>query len=355
MDINSNNLIFFLVASILINVIIIYYASPISKVLGLIDKPNKSRKKHSRETPLIAGLSILILIIISLISDFFYEFILDKDFKIIFISSLAVFFVGVIDDKIDLPPLRKIFLIAIISYLTILTSDNLVISKFYISTYDTFFYNKYLPTIFTILCLLTLTNALNLIDGINGLAIGVIIIWFISYLVIFDYQHVLIQNSNTQIFIGILILNLFFIFVWNVNSSYFLGDSGSLFLSYLFGMLIIKSVNQNYSLSHISTFVSAEQILIIFLIPFLDMLRVMLSRITNKKNPFSGDRNHFHHYILDFVVNKSFVIWIYFMYVIGPIALSVIFKNIKIELIIIMSVIFYMISLKYIIKNNKKS
>ena len=202
------------------------------------------------------------------------------------------------------------------------------------------------------MCLLTLCNAFNLIDGINGLAIGVIIIWFVSYLVIFDYQFSIIDDSNSQIFFGIIILNLFFIFVWNVNGSYFLGDSGSLFLSYLFGMIIIKTINDNYSMQLIiNSFVSAEQILILFLIPFLDMLRVMLSRITNKKNPFSGDRNHFHHYILNFVSNKKYVIWIYFFYVISPIALSLIFKDTKIELIIIISTLFYLVSLKYISKN----
>jgi len=352
MDINNNNLIFFLTISIIINIIVINYANDIAKLFGLLDKPNIGRKKHSKETPLIAGLSVLILLVLILISNFFFKFILDKDFIIIFISSIAVFFVGVADDKLDLSALKKIFLITIISYFSILSSDNLIISKFYLSTYDTFFYNKYLPIVFTILCLLTLCNAFNLIDGINGLAIGVIIIWFVSYLVIFDYQFSIIDDSNSQIFFGIIILNLFFIFVWNVNGSYFLGDSGSLFLSYLFGMIIIKTINDNYSMQLIiNSFVSAEQILILFLIPFLDMLRVMLSRITNKKNPFSGDRNHFHHYILNFVSNKKYVIWIYFFYVISPIALSLIFKDTKIELIIIISTLFYLVSLKYISKN----
>ena len=352
MDINNNNLIFFLIISILINIIIINYANPIARSLGLIDKPNKGRKKHSKETPLIAGLSILIFLIIILVSNYFLKFILDNDFIIIFISSIAVFFVGIIDDKIDLSPLKKIFLITIITYFAILSSENLLITKFYLSTYDTFFYIKYFPIMFTILCLLTLTNALNLIDGINGLAIGVVIIWFLSFLVMFDYQFAFTKDSNAQIFFGIIILNLFFIFVWNVNGSYFLGDSGSLFLSYFFGMVIIKTTNENFTLDYaISSFISAEQILILFLIPFLDMLRVMLSRITNKKNPFSGDRNHFHHFILNFVSNKKYVIWVYFFYVISPIALSLIFKETKIELIIIFTTMFYLISLKYISKN----
>ena len=69
-------------------------------------------------------------------------------------------------------------------------------------------YIKYFPIMFTILCLLTLTNALNLIDGINGLAIGVVIIWFLSFLVMFDYQFAFTKDSNAQIFFGIIILNL---------------------------------------------------------------------------------------------------------------------------------------------------
>ena len=173
----------------------------------------------------------------------------------------------------------------------------------------------------------------------------------ISFLIIYDYQLKFFSYDKSKLFFLIIILNLLTIFYFNIKNFYFLGDSGALFLSYLFGMLIIKSTNENYSVG-VGTYVSAEQILVLFFIPFIDMLRLMISRIKNKKSPFEGDRNHFHHYILNFTKNKNLTIFIYFIYVIFPILLTIIFKNLKIELIIIASLLLYIISLKLIKNSN---
>ena len=347
MDINNNNLILFLIVSLIINFSVANYSWQISKILGLIDKPDSSRKHHKKVTPLIASLSIVFFLIFILIYDLIENFIINKDFIIIFVSSITVFAVGVLDDRIDLSPLIKIILLSIISYLSIILSENLTVTKFYISTYDTFFYLEYFSIFFTILCLLTLINSFNLIDGINGLSIGVMIIWFLSYLVLYNYQLEFFTNDNFRILLLIIIINLFIIFVYNIRNTYFLGDSGTLFLSYLFGMLIIKATNENYAVG-VSTFISAEQLIILFFIPFVDMVRVMLSRIKNKKNPFYGDRNHLHHYILNYTNNKNLTILIYFFYVLVPIFLSIVFNNVKIEFIIILSLTAYLITLQFI-------
>ena len=139
MDINNNNLILFLIVSLIINFSVANYSWQISKILGLIDKPDSSRKHHKKVTPLIASLSIVFFLIFILIYDLIENFIINKDFIIIFVSSITVFAVGVLDDRIDLSPLIKIILLSIISYLSIILSENLTVTKFYISTYDTFF------------------------------------------------------------------------------------------------------------------------------------------------------------------------------------------------------------------------
>lgn len=347
MDINNNNLILFVIISLIINFCVVNYSWQISKKLGLVDIPDNKRKRHSKITPLIGSLSIVILLLFLLFFNFFSNFVIDHDFIIIFISSIFVFFVGAVDDRINLSPLKKIVFITIISFIALYISDGLVLKKFYVSTYDTFFYTNYFSFFFTILCLLTLSNAFNLIDGIDGLSIGIIIIWFVSFLLLFNYQLKFFENDNSYIFFLILILNLVIIFVFNLKKRYFLGDSGTLFLSYFFGLLLIKSTNENY-LAGVNEYISAEQILIIFLIPFLDMLRVMISRIIKNKNPFLGDRNHFHHYLLNFLKKKNLVIFIYFIYVIVPIVISILIKDIKLEIIIVFSVIIYLISLKYL-------
>ena len=108
-------------------------------------------------------------------------------------------------------------------------------------------------------------------------------------------------------------------------------------------LLFIDSYNKNLILF--------DEIVLIVFLPTVDAGRITIERIINGESPFKSDRNHFHHYILNFVSNKKYVIWIYFFYVISPIALSLIFKDTKIELIIIISTLFYIVSLKYISKN----
>ena len=182
---------------------------------------------------------------------------------------------------------------------------------------------------------------------IDGLSAGVIIIWFLSFLILFNYQTKFFENDNSYIFFLLIIFNLLIIFFFNLKKRYFLGDSGTLFLSYLFGLLLIKSTNENYSVG-VDRYISAEQILILFLIPFLDMVRVMISRIIKNKNPFMGDRNHFHHYLLNFFKGKKLSIIIYFIYVILPIMTSILMTDIKLEIIIVFSVIIYLVTLKYL-------
>ena len=78
------------------------------------------------------------------------------------------------------------------------------------------------------------------------------------------------------------------------------------------------------------------------------MVRVMISRIIKNKNPFIGDRNHFHHYLLNFFKGESLSIVIYFIYVILPIMTSILITDIKLELVIIFYVIIYLVTLKYL-------
>ena len=148
MDINNNNLILFAIVSLIINFCVVNYAWQISKKLGLVDIPDNKRKDHVKITPLIGSLSIVIFLIFLLILNFFDNFITDKDFIIIFISSIFVFLVGAIDDRINLSPLKKIIFITIISFVALNISDGLVLKKFYISTYDTFFYTNYFSYFF---------------------------------------------------------------------------------------------------------------------------------------------------------------------------------------------------------------
>ena len=345
-----------LIFSIFSTIIISIYAKQISNYLNLIDKPDFKRKTHKKNIPLTGSVPIILIFIILLFLDLFLEIIRDKDYQIILISSLFIYIVGFIDDKFGLTHIKKVSLISLIALITIIISKDLIVSKFYISFYDTFFYLDYFAIFFTILCLLTLTNSFNLIDGINGIAIGVIIIWLLSYVFMFSNPFNSSHLNGFNLFIIILSTNLLIIFYFNFKGKFFLGDSGSLFLSYFFGLIIIKSVNTYYN-QNILIGYSAENLFLLFLIPFLDMIRVMVLRIEKKMSPFEGDRNHFHHLIFNYFNQNKFSVILYFLFLTTPIILSMmLFKlyAIKPIMVIIAAISLFLLTCK-IMNLNKDS
>ncbi|MDB3873576.1 hypothetical protein N9317_06005, partial [Pelagibacteraceae bacterium] len=190
---------------------------------------------------------------------------------------------------------------------------------YFLSLNKTFNLNFYLSLLLTSICLVLLVNALNMADGINGLAVGISLIWIISYILIFDIEN--------KVIIILLCLILIFNFFYIYKGSYFLGNSGSLFLSSFIGLIFISEYNKMIT----EQLISVEIIVLIFLIPGLDMMRLFIFRLLNKKNPFEGDNDHLHHFFLKkFGLNKALVI--YFVMLIIPSLLGI-FINVLTSLV----------------------
>ena len=190
---------------------------------------------------------------------------------------------------------------------------------------------------FTVICLLLLTNAINLIDGINGLCLLISII-------ILSWILITFQNTN---FIYIVIISLTLILALNLKNNIFLGDSGSLLLGSLIGFLIINNYNNEIIFSKFPV----ENIFIVLMIPGVDMLRVFILRLFKNKNPFSSDRNHLHHLLLDKKLALYKTLLIILSLCILPIIINII-TNVKPIIIIIFSIISYIIFI-LIIKSYK--
>ncbi len=273
---------------IVLNLIIIFFVNKfrliISQKLKLFDIPDKIRKFHKSNTPLLGGImlniSIIFLILYSLMFNEYNKVILT-----IFIGSSFCFLIGLIDDIFKISYKYKFILLSFFFYFFVDLQPELQITKIYFSTFNKFIYLDDYSILFTVICLLLLSNAINLIDGINGLCILVSIIIFCWILFTF---------KNTA-FIYVIILSLIFILLLNLKGNIFLGDSGSLLLGSLIGLLLIYNYNSELILSDFPV----EDIFIVLMLPGIDMLRVFILRIVNKKNPFSSDRNHLHYLLLD--------------------------------------------------------
>lgn len=174
----------------------------------------------------------------------------------------------------------------------------LYIDGYFITSIGVFFkVDLIMPTsiayLFLLFAVVGFINAMNLIDGLDGLSSGIGIVILISFAYIgFKY------NDNFLFYISMtLIFSLcgFLIFNW-YPSKIFMGDTGSLSLGFVIVVLSIYSINSNY--------ISAVSVLLLAAVPILDTLIVMFRRISQKKNPFKADKTHIHHVIL-FQQNKN--------------------------------------------------
>lgn len=315
----------------------------LSVSLGVLDMPNNARKIHKKPTPKTGSYSVAIIIFISILADFIFN-LFENDFKYLLISSLLIFIVGFFDDKYNLKARNKVFFIVLISLILCIFSNNFVIFKFYIHTFDFFFNLNQFSLLFTVLCIFTLVNSLNLADGINGLAIGLVFSWLI-------YINLIYEN-NLDIIIYSVLISLSLSFFHNIKGNHFLGDAGSLMLSSFVAFLLIYLYNQNIGVPNNKN--NAENILILFLIPVIDMVRLFFERLINKKSPSTADKNHLHHYLAQkFSENKSLIIYLISVNI--PIFISINSHINKIYIII--SVIFlysaFIFYYKYSKKNNQ--
>ena len=323
--------------------IIYYFRGKISLLLNILDIPNEERKIHKIPTPKTASFSIALCFAALLVLNLFFNYF-DNYLNFILFGSILIFIIGYLDDRYKLSALNKVFLIGLISIFLCILSKNLIIDKFYIFSLDTFFELKSFSVLFTVLCILCLVNSLNLADGVNGLATGLIFFWLFFIAQIYE--------NNLDLVINIILIKLVLIFIHNYRGDHFLGDSGSLMLSSFLAFLVITLHNQNINLPDQQN--SSESIFILFIIPVLDMVRLFFERLINKKNPGIGDNNHLHHYLINKFTNKQTLI-IYFLIVNIPILMSLYTSINKIYIIILTFLVYIFFIYRYKSQHNKKN
>jgi UDP-N-acetylmuramyl pentapeptide phosphotransferase/UDP-N-acetylglucosamine-1-phosphate transferase len=159
-------------------------------------------------------------------------------------------------------------------------------------------------------------NAMNLIDGIDGLAGIVSIVIFSSFGVIYFFLERFFLLSICIVMVGSLVAYLRFNF--SKEQKIFMGDTGSMLIGFLISVMtlrliampISKLVNLDFPLQNIPFLIFS-----ILFVPLIDLLRVFVLRIKEGRSPFSADRLHFHHVILDYTktshLNVSLIIGVF--------------------------------------------
>ncbi len=281
-------MVFTLFIFFIANFLIFINLDKISKFVNLYDIPDKKLKTHKNNTPLIGGsiliFNIFLLLIIDLILKVqLFDFFLSFKEKFIFLFMLfSYFLLGFYDDKFNINPNKKFFLLIFITTVFVILDENLVIQKFSLSFYDyKIFLGKY-SIFFSIFCFVILINALNFYDGINGQSL-------IFYLLVFLYLFFV--TERVQLY-GIILIILTFLLFLNLSNRLFLGDNGI----YVMGLFL--SVSLIYEHNVYKNILFADEIFMLLLLPGLDLLRLTIFRLLKGKNPFYGDRNHIHHLLI---------------------------------------------------------
>jgi len=263
--------------------------------IGAIDVPD-ARKVHTQSIPRVGGIAMVAGSVISIL--LLAE--LDQQVIAILVGFLVIWGFGLWDDKCDLNYKVK-FLGQLLAVVIVVTWGDVIVRTF---PFVDGHIPDYLAIPLTIFALVGITNAINLSDGLDGLAGGTSLITIsIIALLAFDAQGsmvVLISMAVAGSILGFLRHNTH-------PARLFMGDTGSQFLGFSLGVLVIvlsQSVN-----SAMSPFIP----LFILGLPILDTMAVMGQRLYEKRSPFSPDKNHIHHKLLDIGFDQYEAVFIIYL------------------------------------------
>lgn len=336
----------------------------ISKRKKLYDIPD-ARKSHVNPVPRLAGVSffpimLFAISVCALIAStnnnleniHFYEPTLTRMAALIG-GCMLLWGVGVRDDTVGVRYKNKI-VVQLLSAM-IMVSGNLYINNFN-GLFGIWAIPEWVGILFTIGLVMFITNAINLIDGADGLASGISGVALIAFGYLYLQRGMIFYAMICTILIGILI-PFFYYNVFKTNRKLFMGDTGSLTLGYLLAFLGVRyamNTDANYEQLASPVMISLSAMFI----PLFDALRVMLERMCKGKSPFQPDRRHIHHKLLDLgLSHRKTMIWLVTcveIFVILNISLTKIL-NINIVFAIDMIIWFAFIQLLIFLKRKKET
>ena len=269
-------MIFFLI--ILFNFFFVYFFKLISPIINLYDHPNDIRKIHKITIASLGGFLILLNILFYYLIIYYSESFLNI---YLLLGSIVFFLIGYFDDKYNIHAFKKLALSFLIIGLLLFFDSNILIKSLRFSFISsTFTFKYYFSIVFTIFCFIVYMNSFNFFDGIN-LQSG---IYSLFIFLIFIYKS---YNVGLSIFI---VIGLIFFLYLNLKNKCFLGNNGSLLISFVTAYFFIDAYNKGLFFG--------DEIFLIMLIPGIDLIRLFFLRISLGKSPMSPDNNHFHHYLL---------------------------------------------------------
>lgn len=262
--------------------------------LRLIDLPD-SRKSHEAATPLVGGLALLLVLLpLALTASWIVWHGEGLNSMILLtVAAASLTLIGLADDRHSLKPRHRVILeFLVFGTLAAVDPTYLVRAlEFPLLGFQIGLGFDSLAILFTALCCVGLVNAVNMADGKNGLVMGLAIGWLLL---------IVLRAPATDVpFIVVLLAGLIALMVMNLRGRLFLGDGGAYGIAAVIGLLAIRAYNS--SDNDPSRGLTAEEVVLIFIVPVIDSFRLTFFRLARGRSPMDGDREHLHHYLSDWV------------------------------------------------------
>ena len=293
-----------LVAAALVTAFLIaFITTPIVKDLaqkwGAVDVPKDNRRMHHHPIPRMGGLAIFFGFLLSVL--IFFPFVpgggLNRSLQGMLLGAVMIVILGIFDDIYALPALPKLLVQIVAATVAVLSGNHIdTISNPNIFSSEPYWQLGWLSIPVTIIWIVAVTNAVNLIDGLDGLACGVSTISSMTMLVI----ALSVAEPNVALIAAALAGGCIGFLPYNLNpAKIFMGDTGSTFLGYVLGVVSIQGLFKYYTL-------------ISFVVPFLmlglpifDTCFAFIRRIAHGQSPMHADRSHIHHRLIDMGLNQK--------------------------------------------------
>ncbi|MFN8776890.1 MAG: glycosyltransferase family 4 protein [Flavobacteriales bacterium] len=299
----------------------------VAKLKHLVDEPGEARKLHHRSIPTMGGILIFAGTIIAYClwfpSKSEWQFgqnyrLLDalNEFKYLVACMFILFFMGLKDDIIGVSPSKKLFIHLFVGMILVLMADIRLTEFWGLLGIEEISYPMSIGL--SLFVYIVIVNALNLIDGVDGLAAGIGLIASMTFAYWFyrtgDYPLALLAVGLGGSLMGFLLFNF-------QPARIFMGDSGSLIIGVVIYVLTMKMIEfPSQRMSHTMMSVSKPVLaMAILAYPLIDTLRVFIIRAVQGRSPFSADKNHIHHKLLSLGLTHrqvSLVLYAYTVFII---------------------------------------
>lgn len=277
--------------------VISFAATPIVKAfaqkVGAMDVPNEERRVHDHPIPRMGGLAIFLGFLLSVV--LFAD--ITRQIQGVLLGSIIIIIVGAIDDVVSLRAGVK-FIFQIIAALVAVYYGviiNVVMNPNIFSSSEYLFLGSFSIPL-TVIWIVAITNSVNLIDGLDGLAVGVSTISGITMLII----ALVVAEANVAVVLAALAGACIGFIPYNFNpAKIFMGDTGALLLGYVLATMSVIGLFKFYAV------VTFAVPFLVLAVPLFDTVFAFCRRILKGQNPMKPDRGHFHHRLIDMGLSQK--------------------------------------------------